>query len=57
MSGVGNIYADEALWRAKIHPETSTADLSTKKVNLLRVSIATDAFSVIRGFLIILFIT
>jgi formamidopyrimidine-DNA glycosylase len=32
MSGVGNIYADEALWRAKIHPETSTADLSTKKI-------------------------
>jgi formamidopyrimidine-DNA glycosylase len=32
MSGVGNIYADETLWRAKIHPETSTADLSTKKI-------------------------
>jgi formamidopyrimidine-DNA glycosylase len=32
MSGVGNIYADEALWRAKVHPETSTADLSTKKI-------------------------
>jgi len=32
MSGVGNIYADETLWRAKIHPEVSTADLSTKKI-------------------------
>jgi formamidopyrimidine-DNA glycosylase len=32
MSGVGNIYADETLWRAKIHPEISTADLSAKKL-------------------------
>lgn len=32
MSGVGNIYADETLWRAKIHPEISTADLSKKKI-------------------------
>ncbi|MEN9698734.1 MAG: hypothetical protein RL448_689 [Actinomycetota bacterium] len=27
-SGIGNIYADEALWLAQIHPETSTKDLS-----------------------------
>jgi formamidopyrimidine-DNA glycosylase len=33
MSGVGNIYADETLWRAKIHPEISTADLSAKKIS------------------------
>ena len=32
MSGVGNIYADETLWRAKVHPEISTADLSKKKL-------------------------
>lgn len=32
MSGVGNIYADEALWLAKVHPESSTADLSAKKI-------------------------
>ena len=32
MSGVGNIYADEALWRAKVHPESMTSDLSQKKV-------------------------
>ena len=32
MSGVGNIYADETLWRAKIHPEVSTADLSKKRI-------------------------
>jgi formamidopyrimidine-DNA glycosylase len=35
MSGVGNIYADETLWRAKVHPEISTADLSAKKLSLI----------------------
>jgi len=35
MSGVGNIYADETLWRAKIHPEISTADLSAKKISTI----------------------
>ena len=35
MSGVGNIYADETLWRAEIHPEISTADLSTKKISTI----------------------
>jgi formamidopyrimidine-DNA glycosylase len=32
MSGVGNIYADEALWRAKVHPESLTSDLPKKKI-------------------------
>lgn len=32
MSGVGNIYADETLWRAKCHPEKLTSELSFKKV-------------------------
>jgi len=32
MSGVGNIYADEALWRAKVHPESMTSELSNKKI-------------------------
>ena len=35
MSGVGNIYADETLWRAKVHPEISTSDLSKKKIALI----------------------
>jgi len=35
MSGVGNIYADETLWRAKVHPEVSTSDLSKKKIELI----------------------
>lgn len=32
VSGVGNIYADEALWRAKVHPESLTSELSPKKI-------------------------
>ena len=32
MSGVGNIYADETLWRAKIHPEQLASELSRKKI-------------------------
>ncbi len=35
MSGVGNIYADESLWRAKIHPETPANDLTTRKIGTL----------------------
>lgn len=30
MSGVGNIYADEALWRAKVHPESLTSQISAQ---------------------------
>ena len=41
MSGVGNIYADETLWRAKIHPETSTAELSAKKISTI-IEFATE---------------
>ena len=41
MSGVGNIYADETLWRAKFHPEISTADLSKKKIGSL-IDFATE---------------
>ena len=35
ISGVGNIYADEALWLARIHPETPARALSTRAVNRL----------------------
>jgi formamidopyrimidine-DNA glycosylase len=35
LSGVGNIYADESLWRAKIHPETPACDLSVRKMGVL----------------------
>lgn len=37
ISGVGNLYAAEALFRAKIHPERSTSSLSDKeKENLFK---------------------
>lgn len=32
VSGIGNIYADEALWAARIHPEVPGAALSTRAV-------------------------
>lgn len=35
MSGVGNIYVDESLWRAKIHPEILACDLSVRKIGSL----------------------
>jgi formamidopyrimidine-DNA glycosylase len=35
MSGVGNIYADESLWRARIHPEIPANELSARKVGSL----------------------
>ena len=36
LRGVGNIYADESLWRAKIHPAKRGADLSKKQTTTLR---------------------
>jgi len=35
IAGVGNIYASEALWVAKIHPEKSVVKLSGKELKLL----------------------
>jgi formamidopyrimidine-DNA glycosylase len=35
VAGIGNIYADESLWGAKIHPETKVADIPTAKVKKL----------------------
>jgi formamidopyrimidine-DNA glycosylase len=36
LRGVGNIYADESLWRAKIHPARLGANLNTKQAETLR---------------------
>ena len=44
MSGVGNIYADETLWRAKVHPETSTSELTPKKIARI-IDYATEVMS------------
>jgi formamidopyrimidine-DNA glycosylase len=36
LRGVGNIYADESLWRAKVHPARLGEELSRKQVAALR---------------------
>jgi formamidopyrimidine-DNA glycosylase len=36
LRGVGNIYADESLWRARIHPMRRGTELSTKQAQVLR---------------------
>jgi formamidopyrimidine-DNA glycosylase len=36
LRGVGNIYADESLWRAKIHPARLGANVSRKQAETLR---------------------
>ncbi len=39
LAGVGNIYADEALWTAKIHPQTRVYQLSDSQLVKLRKAI------------------
>jgi formamidopyrimidine-DNA glycosylase len=39
VAGVGNIYADEALWRARIHPLTPAASLGPDEVKALHKGI------------------
>ncbi len=36
VAGVGNIYADEALWRARIHPLREAGDLAPEEVSTVR---------------------
>jgi formamidopyrimidine-DNA glycosylase len=36
LAGVGNIYADESLWAAKIHPATKVSELSDNDLTNLR---------------------
>jgi formamidopyrimidine-DNA glycosylase len=38
VAGIGNIYADESLWGAKIHPETIVRDVPAKKIAALYVA-------------------
>jgi formamidopyrimidine-DNA glycosylase len=39
LAGIGNIYADESLWGAKIHPETRVSKISLQKVKKLHQAI------------------
>ncbi len=41
LAGVGNIYADEALWGAKIHPATLASKVSDAKIKLLHDALIT----------------
>jgi formamidopyrimidine-DNA glycosylase len=35
VAGIGNIYADEALWAARVHPETRVENVSDRKLKAL----------------------
>lgn len=39
LAGVGNLLADEALWRARINPRRPSRDLSTEELDRLRVAL------------------
>ncbi|MDR5699983.1 bifunctional DNA-formamidopyrimidine glycosylase/DNA-(apurinic or apyrimidinic site) lyase [Agromyces aerolatus] len=39
VSGIGNIYADEALWAARLHPEQPAASLSRRKTGELLAAV------------------
>lgn len=41
IAGLGNIYVDEALWAAKLHPQQLGITVSSKKSNILHDSIQT----------------
>ena len=41
IAGVGNIYADESLWGAKIHPETKVANIPPAKLTALYTALRT----------------
>ena len=44
VSGVGNIYADEALWRARLHPETAGTSVGPRKARDLLAALR-DVFA------------
>jgi formamidopyrimidine-DNA glycosylase len=39
IAGVGNIYSDEALWRASIHPEHTPKDIPKSLLQKLHISV------------------
>jgi formamidopyrimidine-DNA glycosylase len=39
IAGIGNIYASEVLWQAKIHPEKNVVNLNEKELRLLYLAI------------------
>lgn len=50
IAGVGNIYADESLWGARIHPLTKVSDIPTSKIkNLYSELLAVLKLSIEKG--------
>jgi formamidopyrimidine-DNA glycosylase len=50
VSGIGNIYADESLWRARLHYDTPSSDLTVRRVSgLLRQARDVMAHSLVQG--------
>lgn len=49
VAGVGNIYADEALWRAGIHPETPAARVPRRRVTQLHEAIVAVLGAAVAG--------
>ena len=50
IAGIGNIYADEALWLAQVHPATRVQNLSDKKLQeILQSAISVMALSIKKG--------
>jgi formamidopyrimidine-DNA glycosylase len=39
IAGVGNIYADEALWRARVHPLTPASELTSDEVKAIHAAV------------------
>jgi formamidopyrimidine-DNA glycosylase len=48
ISGVGNLLADEALWRARLHPRRVTGELSTEELDRLRRAVRAATRDAIR---------
>ncbi|MGL6073246.1 MAG: bifunctional DNA-formamidopyrimidine glycosylase/DNA-(apurinic or apyrimidinic site) lyase [Fimbriiglobus sp.] len=49
IAGIGNIYADESLHRARLHPETLGSALSTKEISRLREAIEEVMLAAVEG--------
>ncbi|MCC6621322.1 MAG: bifunctional DNA-formamidopyrimidine glycosylase/DNA-(apurinic or apyrimidinic site) lyase [Deltaproteobacteria bacterium] len=49
VAGVGNIYADEALWRARVHPEAPARDLPRARVAALHAAIVEVLAAAVAG--------
>ena len=49
LAGVGNIYADEALFKSRIHPQKAASSISRRKANLLHGAIRETLASAINN--------